>query len=64
MDSDSSFKQEDVRNNLSNDSNIPKPIWVRYFGLQIDAINEGLLAHNIRVICFVGPILWVILSLI
>lgn len=59
MDNERDTKKED-RNNLSSDSNIPKPFWVRYSGLQDYSINQGLLDYNAYIV-FVGtPILWII----
>jgi hypothetical protein len=62
MDSGECIKQEDIGDNLSGVKFIPKPFWFRHFGLQTDTINERLLAYNVRVICFGGPIIWFILS--
>ena len=62
MDGDSSSdKQESLRDSLPNDSDIPEPFRFRHTGLQTDTINEELLAHNVRVICFCIPILYIIL---
>ena len=64
MDSDSSFKQEVVGDSLPHDSDLPKPIWVRHLGVQTDTINARLLAYNVRLVCFGGPLLWLILYFI
>jgi hypothetical protein len=64
MDSGECDKQEDAGDSLPSDSNIPKPFWVRHIGLQTDTINQRLLAYNVRVVCFCGPILWFLLYLI
>ena len=57
-------KQKDDGDSLLNNSNVSQPIWVRYFGVQTDTINQRLLAHNVRVICVCGPILWAVLSIL
>jgi hypothetical protein len=64
MDSGDCIKQEDVGDSLPNDCDLPKPFWVRHFGLQTDTINQRLLAYNVRVICLGGPILWLVLYFI
>ena len=61
MDSGERFKQENVGDSLPQHSDIPKPIWVRHFGLQTDTINAQLLAYNVRIICIGTPILWLVL---
>jgi len=43
MDSDEGNKQKENRYNLSSDSNLSKPIWVRYSGIQIKPIDQRLL---------------------
>jgi hypothetical protein len=63
MNSGDCSKQEDGGDSLPSYSDLPKPIWVRYFGVQTDTINERLLEHNVFVVCFCGPIIWAILSI-
>jgi len=62
MDSDICDKQEDAGDSLPSNSNLSQSFWVRHFGLQTDTINQRLLEYNVRVICFCGPILWLLLS--
>ena len=64
MGNDEGSKQESTGDSLSSTSDIPKPIWVRHIGIQTDNINQRLLDYNARIICFCGPILWFILSII
>ena len=52
------------RDSMSSDSKLPEPIWLRPFGLQTDTINRGLLDYNAYIICFCGPILYLILYFI
>ncbi len=63
MDNSDSDKQKDSRYCMFRSGHLPKPIWVRYFGVQTDTINERLLEHNVFVVCFCGPIIWAILSI-
>ena len=48
MDSDEGSKQKSSGDCLLSDSDFPKPIWVRYIGIQTNAINERLLEYNVR----------------
>ena len=64
MGNDDGGKQESTGDSLSSTSDIPKPIWVRYFSLQTDTINQRLLEHNVRAI-FIGiPIIVFVLLVI
>lgn len=63
MDSESYSDKESNGDNISNDSDLPKPIWVRYFSLQTDTINKRLLEYNVRSV-FIGlSIIVIILSI-
>lgn len=64
MDSGESIKQEDDGDHMFSSKQLPKPFWVRHFGLQTDTINERLLAYNVRLVCFGGPIFWFLLYFI
>ena len=57
MDSDD---QRKTRNNVLNNSNILKSIWIRYSSIQINAINKRLLDYNAYYVCVCAPILWFI----
>lgn len=54
-------KQKDDWDRLSNDGYFPKPIWVRYFGVQTNEVNKRLLEHNVRSLFVCGPIIWFII---
>lgn len=61
MDGGESIKQEDSGDSLPSDRDLPKPFWVRYFGVQTNTINQRLLEYNVRALCICGPILWFVL---
>lgn len=64
MDSERNSNEESDGDSLPNDSDFSKPIWVRYFGLQTNTINQRLLEYNVRSI-FIGiPIILIILSVL
>jgi hypothetical protein len=56
--------KKENRNLLPSNSDIPKSIWLRPFGLQIDTINRQLLDYNAYIICVGSPILYLILYLL
>lgn len=58
MDSGECSKQEDAGDSLFGTGLLPKPFWVRYFGLQTNVVNKRLLEHNAYIICIFGPVLW------
>ena len=64
MDGGECIKQEDSGDSLPSDRDLPKPFWVRYFGVQIDTINQRLLEYNVRALCICGPVLWFVLYFI
>lgn len=64
MEGDERRNKKENRYHLSCDSDIPKPVWLRYFGLPIDTINEGLLGYNAYTLCVGGPILYFIFYLL
>lgn len=64
MDGGECIKQEDSGDSLPSDRDLPKPLGVRYFGVQIDTINKRLLEYNVRTVCICGPILWFVLYFI
>ena len=64
MDSGECIKQEDSGDSMPSDRNLPKPFWVRYFGVQTDAVNKRLLDYNVRIVFVCGSLLWAILSLV
>ena len=62
MDSDcDKNKQENIGDNLPNDSDIPEPFGLRHVSLQTNAINERLLDYNVRALYLCVPILYFIL---
>ena len=61
MEGDERNYKKKTRNTLSSNSELPKPIRLRPFGLQIDTINRKLLDYNAYIICVGGPILYLIL---
>lgn len=64
MDSHERRNKKKTWDDLSNHSKLPKPIWLRPFGLQIDTVNRRLLDYNAYIICIGGPILYLILYLL
>lgn len=64
MDSHERSIKKKTRNNEFGGGKFFESIWLRYFGLQDDAINRGLLDYNAYIICVCGPILYLILSII
>ena len=65
MDSDSkSNKQENDRDSMSSNRDIPEPLGFRYISLQTDRINEKLLAYNVRTLWMCIPIVYIIVSFI
>ena len=62
MDGGECIKQEDAGDSLPSDRNVPKPFWVRHFGLQTDSINQRLLEYNVRFVWICGLIFWVVFS--
>lgn len=61
MDSHERSIEKKTRDNEFSGGKFFEPIWLRYFGLQDDAINRGLLDYNAYIICVCGPILYFIL---
>lgn len=53
MDSEEKSNEKNDGDNLANDSDVPKPFWVRPFGLQNDRINKRLLEYNVYSV-FIG----------
>jgi hypothetical protein len=53
--SDSDNKEEDS-DSLFSHRHFSKPVWVRYFGVQADTINQRLLEYNVRSIWVGVPI--------
>jgi hypothetical protein len=64
MDSDDKSEQEKTWYDELSDSEFSEPIWVRYFGLQTNTINKGLLDYNVYTICICCPILYFIFYLL
>jgi hypothetical protein len=48
MDGDSYRHEKENGDNQLDDSDLSKPFWVRYFGLQTDTIDQRLLEYNVR----------------
>jgi hypothetical protein len=48
MESDSYRNEKENGDSQLDDSDLSKPFWVRYFGIQTDSINQRLLEHNVR----------------
>lgn len=47
MDSEEKSNEKNDGDYMSDDSDVPKPFWVRPFGLQNDRINKRLLVYNV-----------------
>ena len=56
MDSERNGDKKSTGDNQSNDSDFSKPVWVRYFGVQADTINQRLLEYNVRSVWVGVPI--------
>ena len=56
MDGDSYRHEKENGDNQLDDSDLSKPFWVRYFGLQTDTIDQRLLEYNVRSLCVGVPI--------
>ena len=61
MDSEGYRNKESDGDSLPNDSDFPKPVWVRHFGLQTDSVNQRLLEYNVRAIFISIPIILLVL---
>lgn len=61
MDSERYSNEKSDGDYMSNDSDFSKPVWVRYFGLQTDSVNQRLLEHNVRAVFLGVPIILFIL---
>lgn len=64
MDSEGYRNKESDGDSLPNDSDFPKPIWVRYFSVQTDTINQRLLEYNVRALWLCIPIIIIVLSVL
>lgn len=64
MESDERGNKKEIRNNLSNNRNVPKSIWIRYIGLSNYVINKKLLDYNAYTLCICSPILYLVFYLI
>jgi hypothetical protein len=64
MDSERRSNEKSDGDSLPNDSDFSKPIWVRYFSVQTDTINQRLLEHNVRTLWLCIPIIIIILSVL
>ncbi len=47
MDSEEKSNEKNDGDYMSDDSDVPKPFWVRPIGLQNDRINARLLEYNV-----------------
>jgi hypothetical protein len=61
MDSERNSNEKSDGDSLSNDSDFSKPVWVRYFGIQTDSVNQRLLEYNVRAIFVSIPIILLVL---
>lgn len=61
MDSERNSNEKNDSDSLLNDSDVPKPFWVRHSGLQNDRIIEGLLDYNVHSIWVGVFVIFVIL---
>ena len=61
MDSERNSNEKSDGDSLPNDSDFSKPVWVRYFGLQTDSVNQRLLEYNVRAIFVSIPIILFVL---
>jgi hypothetical protein len=64
MDCDSCRNEKENGDNQLDDCDLPKPFWVRYFGLQDNSIDERLLAYNVRSIWVGIPIVILVLCIL
>lgn len=64
MDGEEHRNEKGDSDSLSNDSDLSKPIWVRYFGLQTNTVNQRLLEYNVRSIWISIPIILIVLSIL
>jgi hypothetical protein len=53
MDSEETSNETNDGDYMSDDSDVPKPFWVRPIGLQNDRINKRLLEYNVYSV-FIG----------
>jgi hypothetical protein len=61
MDSERNSNEKSDGDSLPNDSDFSKPVWVRYFGLQTESVNQRLLEYNVRAIFVSIPIILFVL---
>lgn len=61
MDSERNSNEKSDGDSLPNGSDFSKPIWVRYFGIQTDSVNQRLLEYNVRAIFVSIPIILFVL---
>jgi hypothetical protein len=61
MDSERNSNEKSDGDSLPNDSDFSKPVWVRYFGIQTDSVNQRLLEYNVRAIFVSIPIILFVL---
>jgi len=61
MDSERRSNEKSDGDSMSNDSDFSKPVWVRYFGLQTDSVNQRLLEYNVRAVFLGVPIILFVL---
>jgi hypothetical protein len=61
MDSERNSNEKSDGDSLPNDSDFSKPLWVRYFGLQTESVNQRLLEYNVRSIFVSVPIILFVL---
>lgn len=61
MDSERHSNEKSDGDSMSNDSDFSKPVWVRYFGLQTDSVNQRLLEYNVRAVFLGVPIILFVL---
>ena len=63
-DYDSTNKEKSNGYYFSSNRYFSKPVWVRYFGLQTDSVNERLLEYNVRAILVSVPIVLFVLLIL
>lgn len=48
MDSESNSDKKSDSNSVSDDRDVPEPLWFRYTGVQVNSMDKRLLEYNVR----------------
>lgn len=57
MDSESNRDEKSTGDKQPDDSDFSKPVWVRYFSVQADSVDQRLLDYNVRSLWLGIPII-------